>query len=155
MNITVFYSSITGNTRKLAAYVAKSLEKDGYTVELEESSLPEDRDQTESILPDISILAFWCRRSGLDDISAGMLDSWKGRKIIGIGTIGGNAGGDYGDRVRSNVKEAIEKDNICLGVGICQGAVNLERIEKRRHLPRESKHYVSDEKLTSTKIRGK
>ena len=76
-------------------------------------------------------------------MSARQLDHWKGRKIIGIGTIGGDAKGDYGDRVRTNVGKAIERENICLGVEVCQGAINLKRVEKRRYLPKENKHFVS------------
>ena len=82
----------------------------------------------------------------LDDLSKELLSRWTGRKIIGIGTIGGSVKGPYEDRVRKNVTRAIEEDNICLGVGVCQGSVDLKRIERRRHLPKESKHYVSPEK---------
>lgn len=146
MNISIYCSSITGNTRKLAVYVAEKLRSAGHEALLWDSSDLVRKDQGDEEEPDISILAFWCRRSGLDDYSADLLSRWKGRKIVGIGTIGGNVRGAYGDRVRENVKKAIGQENICLGVSICQGSVDLKRIERRRHLPKESKHYVSPEK---------
>ncbi len=146
MNVSIYCSSLTGNTRKMAVYVAEKLQSTGYEVTLLEASDVVRRGDGSEIIPDISILAFWCRRSGLDDLSANLLSRWNGRKIIGIGTIGGNVKGDYGDRVKKNVKEAIGRDNICLGVGICQGSVDLKRIERRRLLPKDSKHYVSPEK---------
>lgn len=146
MHITVYYSSITGNTKKLAVYMAQRLRLSEYQVELTESSLALKEGYIEEGQTDIIILAFWCRRSGLDEVSAELLSRRRGRRIIGIGTIGGDAGGTYGDRVRRNVREAIEKENICLGVEICQGAINLKRVERRRYLPKESKHYVSPDK---------
>ncbi len=146
MNISVYYSSITGNTRKLAAYVTGELRTAGCDVELLDSSDTVKKNVRCQQEPEVIILAFWCRRSGLDDLSTEILSRWTGRKIIGIGTIGGNVRGAYGDRVKENVMKAIEQDNICLGVGICQGSVDLKRIERRRHLPKESKHYVSPEK---------
>ncbi len=146
MNISIYYSSITGNTRKLAAYVTEDLRSLGHEVLLLETLDMVKKDKIEREEPDVSILAFWCRRSGLDDLSAELLSRWKGRRIIGIGTIGGNVRGAYGDRVREKVKETIGQDNICLGVGICQGSVDLKRIERRRRLPKDSKHYVSPEK---------
>ena len=146
MNISVYYTSITGNTRKLADHVTERLRRAGHEVELTDSSTRIRENDNGEKKPDVTILAFWCRRSGLDDISARILSHWKGRKIVGIGTIGGNVEGAYGERVRENVRETIEKDNICLGISICQGAVDLKRIEKRRKLPVESRHYVSSEK---------
>ena len=146
MNISVYYSSITGNTRKLAAYVSEELRLAGYDVKLLESSDTVKKRNICEQESDITILAFWCRRSSLDDLSIELLSRWTGRKIIGIGTIGGNVKGSYGERVRENVIKEIEQENVCLGVGICQGSVDLRRIERRRHLPKESKHYVSPEK---------
>ncbi len=144
MYISIYYSSITGNTKALADYVAEDLGSQGHQAAVFPSSAP-DRDEDDEDRG-ICILAFWCRRSGLDDLSARRLSRWKGRKVLAVGTIGGNVEGDYGDRVRRNVSEQISQDNECLGVYICQGSVDLKRIERRRHLPEDSKHYVSDKK---------
>ena len=149
MDIPIYYSSITGNTKALADYVAEDLRILGHRVEIfpssasDQGSIPEE-DSGES--GGICILAFWCRRSGLDDLSIRTLSRWKGRRVLAMGTIGGQVKGEYGDRVRRNVREMISQDNECLGVCICQGSVDLKRIEKRRQLPRESKHHVSEEK---------
>jgi len=144
MYIPIYYSSITGNTKKLADYVAEDLRTLGHQAEVLPTSGP-DKEEGEKGRG-ISVLAFWCRRSGLDDLSAARLSRWKGKNILAVGTIGGHVKGDYGDRVRRNVREQISQDNVCLGVCICQGSVDLKRIEKRRRLPRDSKHYVSDKK---------
>ncbi len=143
MYIPIYYSSITGNTKKLAEYIKKELEADGHESELYDSALPGGESDKEA---EIILLAFWCRRSGMDDFSLRTLSRMRGKRILAMGTIGGNASGPYGDRVRENVRAIIEKENACLGVCICQGAVNLKRVQGRRLLPKEDRHFLSDEK---------
>ena len=143
MYIPIYYSSITGNTKKLAEYIKKELQADGHEPELFDSALPGEEPDREA---EVILVAFWCRRSGMDDFSLRTLSRLTGKKILAIGTIGGNVSGPYGDRVRKNVREVIEKENTCLGVCICQGAINLKRVQGRRMLPKEDRHYLSDEK---------
>ena len=138
--VVIYYSSTTGNTRKLAEYIAKLLGERqevllGRTAETE---LPAEAD--------LIILAFWCRKSGLDDISRTFLERLSGRNILGMGTMAGDAYGEYGKRVAQNVREAIEKQNTCIGVILCQGAANMSSIKKRMALPEDNPHHVSEEK---------
>lgn len=143
MYIPIYYSSITGNTKKLADHIKKELTADGHEVQLFDSSLSGEGPPREA---EVILVAFWCRRSGMDDFSRRTVSRFRGKKILALGTIGGNVSGPYGDRVRENVRAFIGKENICLGVCICQGAVNLKRVQGRRLLPKEDSHYLSDEK---------
>ncbi len=169
-NIAIYYSTITGNTLKLAKYIEELLRDKGYEVRLERSSEAESytagsADATGAVdvagladatdiadaadIVDASpcIIAFWCRLSALDNISLSFLDRCSGRKILAIGTMGGDTGGEYGERVEANVRAAVEGNNTCLGVYLCQGSVDLERLRKRLYLPEDNPHYVSPEKF--------
>ena len=138
--IAVYYSSTTGNTLKLAEHTAKVLEE-GHKVVIKGVSEVKQLDEA-----DLYILAFWCRRSGLDDASRALLGKCSSMKILAIGAMGGDVAGEYGARVERNVREAIGQRNICIGVFLCQGAVNMDSARKRMELPEDSPHYVSMEK---------
>ena len=180
MNIIIIYSSVTGNTGRLAAYLREQLKVRGNDVGYFEagkvaellsectgapasakSSVPEELNSVSggNKLPhsekmrasnpdsaDIYILAFWCRRSSMDDRSRKVLGLLEGKKILAVGTIGGDAAGGYALRVEENVRKEISTRNDCLGVKVCQGAVNMARIEQRRSLSEDDPHYVNDEK---------
>ena len=95
---------------------------------------------------DIIIICFWCRRSGMDDLSLSLIESLSNKKILAIGTLSGDAKGQYGYRVKENAKNAISHNNQCIGVHLCQGHSNLKRIESRRHLNPGEPKYISPEK---------
>ncbi len=173
--IRIIYSSVTGNTREVAASVFAFLSsvktkdrnrksfknissRNEYTLSeytfLEDILLGDFLTELHDIRffhdeiseGDITVLCFWCRRSSLDDLSLSFLDGIKGRNIMAIGTMSGDAEGEYGSRVRKNVQRAITEKNNCVGVHLCQGHSDLKRIEPRCHLDPKSPKYVSPKK---------
>lgn len=162
--IRIIYSSITGNTKKVAESIfdfltdmdaeinshkaSGTLCHDFYTflkcfkIELHDIKTFHSEISDE----DITIICFWCRRASLDDSSISFLDKMHGKNIMAVGTLSGDANGKYGDRVRKNVQRAVAHANNCLGVHLCQGHSSLKRIEPRRHLDPEAPKYVSPEK---------
>lgn len=142
MNCPIYYSSVTGNTKKLANYIRKSLKRQGHTVSFVNST----RCKQEIELSEVLILAFWCRRSSMDDSSLRILAQCKGRKILAIGTMGGNVDGDYGRRVEENVRNVINQENECVGVCLCKGAIDLHRMKRRMLLPEDHPRHVNEAK---------
>ncbi len=140
MKIVIYYSSRTGNTKKLAEALSVSL-AGSHTV-----SLIKTAEAGEPVEADLYLLSFWCRKSGMDDLSLRLLEKFTGKRILAAGTIGGDAEGAYGRRVCENVRASIEKANFCAGVFVCRGAVDLARIRKRMALPETDPHYVGEEK---------
>lgn len=144
MKVAIIYSSTTGNTEKVAGYLNEYFISRNCRVSyvraaevLMHHGLPD---------ADIYILAFWCRRSALDYLSEKILELLKDKQVIAVGTIGGDAAGDYGRRVEHTVEQIISKYNHCLGVMVCQGAVDMRKMELRRALSQDNPHYVSQEK---------
>lgn len=140
MRIAIYYSSITGNTKRLAEYLTKVLSDVGEQVSLYQSAMEKDLCQA-----DLYIIAYWCRRGGMDDLSIQTLEKCQGKKVMAVGTIGGNAAGPYGQRVIHKVEETVREENICIASLICQGMINPKRTEIRRNLPVDDPHYLDDE----------
>ncbi len=140
MKIAIYYSSRTGNTRKLAEYLRELLGK------THEVLCFQTAPGQEPVEAEVYLLGFWCRKSGLDDLSLKLLEGMTGKKLLAFGTMGGGSDPSYEDRVLENVRRALSERNTCLGACVCLGAVELERVEKRRQLPPEHPHYVSPEK---------
>lgn len=142
--ISVMISSITGNTQKIADAVLKELENNL------DSSIKVDifhnkEFLTVSSLSDYILLFFWCRKSTLDDYSQALIEQCKGKKILALGTMGGNPDGTYGERVRKNVEMFIEKNNVCCGVYLSQGKIPEKRTKYRMNLPKDHPHYLDEE----------
>lgn len=184
--ITIIYSSVTGNTKKVAEHTFNFLKN----LQNNSNSSKKDKDESGCIIAtsdsesynknplfdveiydiknftkpnseneenkksspdsaskdDIIIIFFWCRRTSMDDLSLDLLNRLRGKKVLAIGTLSGDAKGKYGDRVRKNVADVVSNESNCLGVHLCQGHSSLKRIEPRRHLEPSTPKYISPEK---------
>lgn len=149
MKILMFISSITGNTKKVALHAAASLKAAGHDLVIEDTRpfLSRRAGSAEKQLPpaDLTLICFWCRRASMDDASIELLSFCQDRKIALIGTMGGNVQSTYGDRVRQNSAALVSEHNTLVGSFICQGKIQEERTERRRKLPKDHIHYLSDE----------
>ena len=131
---TLWVSSVTGNTAKIAEGVRAVLDELGWDVhDAQLGQCPAD---------DYVIVCFWCRKSSLDPKSMRFVESCSDRKVLALGTFGGFPQGKYADLVRGNVSALIEQGNECLGVYLCQGKVRKERIEERAALPESHPHHL-------------
>ena len=135
---TLFVSSVTGNTAKVANGVREMLVDLGWDVNDARACTG---CQEES---DVVIVCFWCRKSSLDPKSIRFVERCKGKKVLLFGTMGGFPVGSYADSVRANVRAKVEEANECLGVFLCQGKVRQERIDERRALSPDNPHFLDD-----------
>lgn len=138
MRASMAISSVTGNTASIAQAVRSAAEEAGWTINDVVGPNPPD---------DVVIVCFWCRKSTLDPKSLKFVESCSGKRVLLFGTMGGYPVGAYADRVRANVTSKVCERNECLGVFLCQGKVNPERIEMRRNLPESDPHHLDDRGL--------
>jgi len=131
-----FVSSVTGNTATIAAGVREALVELSWAVNDVRPCTPPD--------DDVVIVCFWCRKSSLDPKSLKFVNACEGQRILLFGTMGGFPVGAYAQTVRDNVTAKVSERNECLGVFLCQGKVNAERIEQRRNLPESDPHHLDD-----------
>lgn len=139
--IYVYLSSMTGNTEKLAKGVLENLSRKNVFFSLHNNELLTSSDE----IGELAILFFWCRRGNLDDNSRVFLEHCEDKKVIAVGTMGGYPDSEYGKKVKDAVFQSISKNNICLGVFLTQGKIDIKRTEYRKKLPPEHPHYLDEE----------
>lgn len=133
---TLWVSSVTGNTAKIAEGVRATLDELGWLVSDAQPGVePSD---------EVVVVCFWCRKSSLDPKSKAFVELCAGKKMLLLGTFGGFPSGKYAQLVRDNVAQEVSQRNECLGVFLCQGKVRAKRIEERRALPEDSPHHLDE-----------
>lgn len=141
--LTVTISSVTGNTEKIARAVLRELDSMGVAVSAFKNREMEEIPQERGPL----LMFFWCRKSGMDDLSLSVLEKCQGRTVIAIGTMGSYPQGTYGQRVYEKVKAQIKEQNFCAGVFLSQGKISEKRTEYRRNLPPGDPHRLDERGL--------
>lgn len=140
-DIAIFVSSLTGNTQKIADAIKMDLEQKDYSVVMQDSCM---------IMKTLTnaqfyILCFWCRRACLDDDSKKLLAQYKNIPFLAIGTCGHYPDSDYGYKIKKNITEYINEENLCIDVFLSQGAVFPFSTEHRRNLPAHHPHHLDDD----------
>ncbi len=136
MNIGIVYSSVTGNTKKLALGIHKIL-GDAEIMSIEEA------DDLKRF--DLLIIGYWVNRGTADMKTQKLIERLTGKKIAVFGTSGLYGDSDGALRYKDRVKELVQRDNTYLGGFICQGKIEESRTEKRRQIPKGQSHYLDEE----------
>lgn len=139
-NITIFVSSLTGNTAKIATAIYNHLKELNYSVVLQDSCIL----NTQPTSADLYILCFWCRRACVDDDTKKLLANFSNTSFLAIGTCGHYPNSEYGSKIKEQVADYINQSNHCLDVFLSQGAVLLDSTERRRKLPTDHPHHLDD-----------
>jgi flavodoxin len=136
--IALYLSSVTGNTRQVADAIREALSP-AYTVVICDSRAPVAHPEA-----DLCLLCFWCRRATLDPNSQKVLHLYRRQPFLAVGTMGGRPESAHGERVRENVRRAVDADNRCRGIFLCRGKIPEARTEYRRALPKDHRLYLDD-----------
>lgn len=144
-------STITGNTEKISEAVRCALTKEGFIIdvyknsEIDKPAPSKDGKSDQDDFGSPILVFFWCRRSGLDDLSKSFIKKNKNREFLAFGTMGAYPYGEYGNKVKKNVTEFIEASgNRCLGVFLSQGAIPVEKTIYRASLPKDNPHHLDE-----------
>ncbi len=136
--VTVVYSSLTGNTEKVARAIFSEIDSDKKIVKINDVNVNELNES------DIIISCYWCARGTADKKTIDLIENLKGKKIIAVGTLGAYDDSEHALKMKSRVKELVEKENEFLGEFACRGKIAEERTERRRKLPQTDKHYLNE-----------
>ena len=112
-NYSIIFSSMTGNTRKLADKIHEILPK--------ESCDYFGTADAQGIESELLYIGFWTDKGNADSDTLDFLSKLKNKKIFLFGTAGFGGSDAYFQRILGNVKSAIDLSNTIVGEYMCQG----------------------------------
>ena len=110
---SILFSSLTGNTKKLADAIHETLPEEGC----------EYFGAIKTPVPSSELLyiGFWTDKGNADNETLTLLSTLKNRRIFLFGTAGFGGSDAYFQRILGNVKSAIDSSNTIVGEYMCQG----------------------------------
>lgn len=138
MKSIIVYSSVTGNTKKVAEAVAAVFPQtvDLYTVE---TAPPADA-------YDLIALGFWVDRGTADQKAQAYLRTIHGKKVALFATLGAYPDSDHAVKSMANAAALLTEDNELLGTFICQGKVTPRLVDKFKDFPPGHPHAMTPER---------
>ena len=112
-NYSIIFSSMTGNTRKLADKIHEILPK--------ESCDYFGTADAQGIKSELLYIGFWTDKGNADSDTLDFLSKLKNKKIFLFGTAGFGGSDAYFQKILGNVKSAIDSSNTIVGEYMCQG----------------------------------
>ena len=138
MKILVAYSSVTGNTKKVATAVAEAFPG---------SDLKDIKD-VENLDYDVIIVGTWIRRSTADPKAMEFIEKLKNRKTAFFFTLGAYPNSDYANRCIKNITELFAKNgNEVLGNFHCHGALSQAIIDRAMKRGADDSHGPTEERM--------
>lgn len=113
MKKAVVYSSVTGNTRKLAEAICDK-------VGAQYCGKPCD----EALEAENIFVGFWATRNSCGEDIKGFIEKLSGKRVFIFGTAGYNNTKEYFDEILNSVKAIVPDSNTIVGAYMCQGKVS-------------------------------
>ena len=126
MKTLIMYSSLTGNTKKIAKAIANELE-DGELIPVEQFRVSQMNNF------DFFLVGYWINQGDCDDKTKEVLSHMEGRKLALFGTLGAKEDTAYYDMVKKKVETHAQNAHL-LGHFLCQGSVGENTIARYREM---------------------
>lgn len=144
MKILVTYSSLTGNTKKLAEGIYKELphEKDIMSIK-----------EVKDLSPyDVVLVGYWVDKGGPNEEAKKFLETISDKKVGIFATLAYWPDTQHGWNSIVNGDNIVKDKNQVIGKYICQGKLSDSIIEKFKSLPEGNPHAITLEKLKRYEI---
>ncbi|MDU4960320.1 MAG: flavodoxin family protein [Sporomusaceae bacterium] len=134
----IVYSSVTGNTRKVAEAIAEVF---GETADLfsVETAPPADA-------YDFVAVGFWVDRGTADKKAEPYLRTIHDKKVGLFATLGAYPDSEHAAKSMANAAALLAADNELVGTFICQGKVTPRLADKFKNLPPDHPHAMTPER---------
>jgi flavodoxin len=134
MKILVTYSSLTGNTEKVALAVKDGLPEDASLIKVNQELEPDNFD--------LIFVGFWVDKGVADQAAKIFLEKVKNKKIAFLFTLGAYPDSDHAKQVALETEKLLlGQDNQVLGHFGCHGKVDPNLLEKmKKMLPEGHPH---------------
>ena len=137
MKTLFIYSSLSGNTERLAKGIDELLQSESAVIKIEDYNNEE---------ADKYVLCSWIDKAKPDKKSLDLIDKFKGKDVYLVATLGADPESEHGKVCIQNMRELYKESNV-IGVDLVQGSVSQGLIEKFKQLPKDHVHAISEEKL--------
>ncbi|WP_288221796.1 flavodoxin family protein BilS [uncultured Clostridium sp.] len=126
MKALVVYSSLTGNTKKIAEamYEEINIEKDIY----------KSNEDFNIENYDFIAVGYWVNKGICDDKIKEILEKVNNKNIILFGTLGAKENGPYYDSIKKRIEDLVPENNKILGHFLCQGKINEKLTERYKEM---------------------
>lgn len=131
MKTALIYSSLTGNTRKLAEAVLEVMPFGTPMYPVNAAPEPEPFD--------LLALGFWVDKGGPDSDSAAYMARLRHKTLILFGTLGAGPESEHGRQVLRRT-EALLRGNRILGGFLCQGRIDPGVLKRMLHMAAGNRH---------------
>ncbi|WP_300675091.1 flavodoxin family protein [Desulfoluna sp.] len=132
MKSLVVYSSLTGNTRKVAEAIYNALPEPKEIHPSDEAPSPEDFD--------FIATGFWVDKGTADAKSRQFMETLSGKKVGLFGTLGAYPDSDHGRQCITRVSELLAGNQLC-GTFLCQGKVDPKLIKMMETTMKDDPHH--------------
>ncbi|TCT15423.1 flavodoxin [Natranaerovirga pectinivora] len=139
MSSVIIYSSATGNTKKVAYEILKTMPEDTKIYDLQEFQ--------GDVIEENLILGYWVDRAKPNKEMLHFMETLSDKKVITFGTLGAYPDSEHGETTKKNVTEILEKHNTVLGNFLCQGKINPRITEMFKQASTDSPHQMTEERL--------
>jgi len=139
MNVLVTYSSLTGNTKRLAEEIYEGIEGSSKTL------LPmKEVENTDGY--DVVLVGYWVDKGGPNHEAAKFLEALKDKKVGLFATLGYWPDTEHGWSSLINGENLVKEHNKVIGKYVCQGKLSEKIISMFEKLPEDNPHAITDEK---------
>jgi flavodoxin len=139
MKVLVTYSSLTGNTQKLAEGIYE-----GITAESKEIKPIKEVEDISDV--DVVLVGYWVDKGGPNEEAKVFLEKIEGKKVGLFATLGFWSDSEHGWKSLINGENIVKEKNQVLAKYICQGKLSDKIISMFEKLPEDHPHAINDEK---------
>ena len=132
---SIIFSSITGNTKKLANTIRELLPK--------ENCEYFGMGDTKELQSEILYIGFWTDKGNADNATLELLSKLRNKKIFLFGTAGFGGSDAYFQKILDHVKKYIDASNVVIGEYMCQGKMPQSVRERYVNMKENPEHTVN------------
>ncbi|MGF7145225.1 flavodoxin [Anaerotaenia torta] len=139
MRVLVTYSSLTGNTKRLAEGIYEGIAADSKEI------MPM-KEVTGTDSYDVVLAGYWVDKGGPNEEARAFLEKLEGKKVGLFATLGFWPDTEHGWNSLINGENVIKEKNKVIAKYVCQGKLSEKIIAMFEKLPADNPHAINDEK---------
>ena len=142
MKTLVVYSTLTGNTKKVAEAIYDSLSGEKEILDVKDAIKLENCGQYDKV-----IVGYWVDKGDADAAAKKFMEKLSEKKVGTFGTLGAYPDSEHAQKSVEKVRAFLEeKNNEVIAEFICQGSIDPKLIERMRGMGMNGPHPVTPER---------